>query len=188
MIVVILAGLFAIILLVILSLFVITRKKPTIACKRVLAALAGGLVISGLIFCGMHLHLKYRQEAPAHSLGFYKDKMIYTHGEFQDYTDYGVYTYKKVKIADNPYFKRATAADLWQIRKYLDHYESVVAVIGDADPQDTLFVNYSFDRSCLDENDYFYLDANDEYSAFGDYDLWVLDAQTGKLYYFHHNI
>ena len=193
MIVVIVAGFFVIILLATLGIFVLfrkilTRKNTTKGCKRALVALACVLVVLGLVFYGMDCFMEYQKDAPAHSLGSYKEKKSYTHGEFQDYTDYAVYTYRKVNVADNPYFKRATTADLWEIGKYIDHYEAFVKVIGDSDPEDEVFVNYTFDRSILDENDYFYLDANNQYSAFSDYDLWILDWQTGKLYFFHHNI
>lgn len=188
MIVLILAIIVGLILLVPLGIFMILYRKKNGAIKGCFFAIIGALVILVLIVLGVSLYFGYQEELPAHSLGFYKEKHVYTHGEFQDYTDFGVYTYKKVKLENNPYFSKITSRDLREIGQYIDNYEEWVMLFGDSDPEDKLVLNYTFDRSILDTNDFFYLEADNEYSMFGNYDLWILDLQTLKLYYFHHNI
>ena len=176
------------IVLVVLGIGIMSGKNGSVKLKRLFLAITAVGVILMLIFFGIFRYFRYQEELPAHSLGFYKEKHVYTHGEFQDYTDFGVYTYKKVKLEDNPYFSKITSGDLREIGQYIDNYEEWVRLFGDNDPEDKLVLNYTFDRSVLDTNDYFYLEADNEHNMFGNYDLWILDSQTLKLYYFHHNI
>ena len=102
--------------------------------------------------------------------------------------NYTIYTYSEVKLENNRYFNGITKSDISTIYEHIDHFESVIKGIGSQDSNDDLFVNYSFDRSIIDTNDYYFLDIPDNYPKFGRYSLYILDVQTLKLYYIHHNI
>ena len=48
------------------------------------------------------------QEQVAESIGQYENKEIWTHGGFQDYTDYGIYSYTSANLNNNQYLKPVT--------------------------------------------------------------------------------
>lgn len=48
-----------------------------------------------------------RQDTVLHSLGKYEQKQFLTRGEFQDYTDFGIYTCKPKSIKESDYFSKA---------------------------------------------------------------------------------
>lgn len=130
-----------------------------------------------------------RQDKVRNSLGKYESKQFWTHGAFQDYTDFGIYTYSEANLENNQYFKVVSEEDMEEIAAYLDNYEGWIDVHREKYPKEDLVMNYSFDRSIIDTSDYFYIFFKGESkSKFDNYDLWIFDAQTNKLYYFHTNI
>ena len=115
------------------------------------------------------------------SIGWYKEKNFWTHG-WRDYTDFGVYHCPNAKLTGNRYFDQVTGDDIERIDEYFDNYERWIESF---DPQDELVRNYTFNRDIVDELDYFYIKSKDD--NFSNYDLWIYDSQTKKLYYFHNN-
>lgn len=129
-----------------------------------------------------------RQDNVLDSLGKYENKQFWAHGEFQDYTDFGKYSYSSISIDQNNYFTMVSAAHIETIHAFIDDFEGWVDTFRNNDPNDELALNYSFDRSIIDATDYFYIYEGKNYSKFGCYDIWFFDSQTKVLYYFHNNI
>lgn len=132
--------------------------------------------------------IQSRQDEVLYSLGRYESKQVWTHGEFQDYSDFGKYSYSSISIDQNPYFQIVLAADVDTIYTYIDNFEGWIDAYRNNDPNDELVINYSFDRSIIDTEDYFYIYEGENYPKYGCYDVWVFDVQTKVLYYFHNNI
>ena len=142
------------------------------------------ILVMTVIFCS----IQTRQEKVLKSLGKYDSKQVWTHGEFQDYTDFGKYSYSSAKIDPNEYFEKVSTTDAETICAFIDDFEDWIDTIRNNDPTDELVSNYSFDRSMMDAEDYFYIYEDEDYSKFGCYDVWFFDSQTKNLYYFHNNI
>lgn len=144
--------------------------------------------IFSVLLSGTACAVVTRQGKVLNSIGRYESKQFWTHGEFQDYTDFGIYTYSSIKIDNNQYFRAVSEADIEEILSFIDNFEKWVDTIGKNMPDDELVTNYSFDSSIIDTNDYFYIYEGENYSKFGCYDIWFADMQTNTLYYFHNNI
>lgn len=122
------------------------------------------------------------------SLPQYETKVMYTEGYFQDYTDFGIYSYCEADTASvkaNTYFTEV-AEQREHLLSYIDNFESWVEIFSANGKESELAQNYSFDKTILDETDLYYLDS--EYLGFDNYDLYVYDIQTATLFYFHNNI
>ncbi len=115
----------------------------------------------------------------------YESEEFYTNGTFQDYTDYGIYTYKPFdyeKAFNGTLFSRVTSANREALLDYIADFEKWV----DAAPDDNeLHLNYNFDHSILSEGDYFRFTEKD---YFYDYSFYIFDAESYTMYYFHNNI
>lgn len=122
------------------------------------------------------------------TVGNYTEQCFYSHGEFQDYTYFGVYLCPAAEMSQNPIFSPVSDADIDTIGSFIDNFEEWVEVFKSNDSEDELVRNYAFDRSIIDDSDYFYIDENKDYPKFGCYDVWLFDTQTDTLYYFHNNI
>ena len=127
------------------------------------------------------------------SLGEYKSKEFYTEGGFQDYTDYAKYYYDQVDFTDNEYFSIIEQSDIDVLNEHLDDFESCIEAHGYNDASSEIVVNYDFDRSLIDSEDYLYIDSekhtwDDGYTSLVNYDVYFFDTQTNTLYYFHNNI
>ncbi len=122
------------------------------------------------------------------SLGSYSEICFYTHGEIQDYTDYGKYVFDYASPKGNAYFRKMDGQSLAEVNAYLDHYESWIQTFSENDPQDELVVHYDFDRSIVNESNYFYIEDRSQGLEFASYDLWILDEQNNTVYFFHNNI
>ena len=96
-----------------------------------------------------------RQDKVLETLGTPIDEAFYTHGGFQDYTDFGVYSYSSLKLERNEYFVAITHEDMETLGEYLDNFEQWIETFRQNDPSDVLVVNYAFDRSIIDESDFF---------------------------------
>ncbi|MBR7133608.1 MAG: hypothetical protein IKD04_08780 [Clostridia bacterium] len=131
------------------------------------------------------------------SLGKYKDSVFYTQGEFQDYTVYAKYHYDSVDFAENKYFTQISESDLNEINEHLDDFESWIETFQEDDASCEIVVNYYFDRTVIDNEDYFYIESKKSTTTWDDgtktsslvyYDIYFFDTQTQTLYYFHNDI
>ena len=152
--------------------------------QKIIALLLTLVFALGLVGCVF----EDRQSQVLDTLGNYELKQFWTHGEFQDYTDFGCYHYASVTLEDNTYFRKASNQDIETICGFLDNYEQWIETFRDNDPEDALVQNYYFDRAVLDTQDYFYIYTDNSEHPYWNYDLWVFDSQTNVLYYFHNNI
>ena len=128
------------------------------------------------------------------SLGECRSCEFYTCGGFQDYTDYAKYYYDPVDFTDNEYFSIIEQSDIDALNEHLDNFESCVEAHGYNDASSEIVVNYDFDRSVIDHEDYLYIESekydpwDDGNMVFASYDVYFFDTQTNTLYYFHNNI
>ena len=125
------------------------------------------------------------------SIGRYESEMFYTSGGFQDFTDYAKYQYESIDLKDNEYFVAMTDEDIEEFNQYIDNFQSWVTVHENNNATNELAVNYDFDRSIVDPDDYCYIytKADETLSRrFDNYDVYFLDFQTNIVYYFHNNI
>ena len=127
------------------------------------------------------------------SLGECRSCEFYTCGGFQDYTDYAKYYYDSVDFTDNEYFSKIEQSDIDALNEHLDDFESCIEAHGYNDASSEIVVNYDFDRSLIDSEDYLYIDSekhtwDDGYTSLVNYDVYFFDTQTNTLYYFHNNI
>ncbi len=130
------------------------------------------------------------QEDVRLSLGDYEIVEYCSYGIFQDYTDYGKYTYENPNIENNEYLKQMTEEDIEELNSYLDNYDEWVAVFSDeiSETNKQFVETYDFDRSIISITDYCYIYSNPDYPKFSSYDLYFYDTETEILYYFHNNI
>lgn len=133
------------------------------------------------------------QDKVAASLGEYESSVFFTSGGFQDYTDYAKYDYSAAQPADNAYLKRIQESDFPVINTHLDDYEEWIKTIRNGNPSNEVVVNYDFDRSIIDTEDYIYIESeehtwSDGHTSLIKYNIYFFDAQTQVLYYFHNNI
>ncbi len=116
------------------------------------------------------------------SIGKYSEICFYTHGKFQDYTDYAKYQLDSPNIDDNKYLKKIDADLIESFEKHLDNYEPFVTEYCLED------IKYDFDRSIITDTDYIYIYDDPDYPDYGNYNIWFYDFETKILYYFHTNI
>ena len=145
------------------------------------------LVLS-LLICTTSCGLKTRQEEMIDFLGKPESEQIWTHGEFQDYADFGIYYYPALNIENSKDFAKVSPEDMETLGLFLDNYEQWIAAVESNDPEDELVVNYAFDRTIIDTEDHFYIYTKDEDHPLYDYDIWFFDSQSKTLYYFHANL
>lgn len=137
------------------------------------------------------------QDPVIQSLPSYESEAFYSSGGFQDFTDYGIYDYSNMnleKLQDNQYFEPVDA-QLSDVLSYIENFEGCIEVHRNSEPDNELSTNYHFDKTVIDEQDYFYLETkegtpigNTTYRKFDNYTLYLFDVQTKTLYYFHSNI
>lgn len=111
----------------------------------------------------------------------------YTHGKFQDYTDYGKYFYPELcneALVGNSYFQRVKTEDISVINEHLKDFEKWVELAEDCDDC-SLEENYDFDSEIIREGDWFYLDSDNTYN---NYSLYYICMNTKTVYFFHNNI
>ena len=131
------------------------------------------------------------------SLGEYKSHEFYTEGAFQDYTDYAKYYFESADLTDNEYFSKIQQSDIDTLNEHLDDFESWIKTYREGDASREIVVNYDFDRSLIDFEDYLHIysetsthtwDDGTTTTFFINYDIYFFDTQTNTLYYFHNNI
>lgn len=121
------------------------------------------------------------------TLGSYETKEFYTSGGFQDYTDYAKYTYKDINLEGNKYFKKIDDLNQWNLILHIENFEDWIDAIADTDPENEVVVAYDFDMSLISNADYYYIDKEPD-SGYENYDVYLIDAETNTLYFFHNNI
>lgn len=129
------------------------------------------------------------------SLGEYKSREYYSEGEFQDFTDYAKYYYDSVDFTNNEYFSKIGPSDMDVLNEHLDDFESWIETYRKGYASCEIVINYDFDRSIIDSEDYLYIESkqyNDPWDdgnmVFASYNIYFFDIQTNTLYYFHNNI
>lgn len=127
------------------------------------------------------------------SLGEYKNRVFYSSGGFQDYTDYAKYYYTSSEVVESKYFKKIQNTDFDTINKHLDDFEGWIETIRNSEASNEVVLNYDFDREIIDIEDYIYIDSeehtwSDGHTSLVNYNIYFFDTQTQVLYYFHNNI
>ncbi len=143
------------------------------------------LILAGCTALGALLTLR---DPVIASLGEPSRESSYTYGGFQDYTDYGVYVFDAPELEENPYFRAIDQEDLEMLQPFLEDYESWVECHRKDDPEAELVVNYDFDPAVIGAGDWYYLETRYPDKPLHCYDLYLLDVDTGTLYYLHNNI
>lgn len=122
------------------------------------------------------------------SLGNYRTKELYTEGTVQDFTDYGKYTFDEAHPENSSYFEPLTEERMQTLCLYLDDFEGLVASLRESDPACALASHYDFRRETLSSDDYWYLSVDPDYPDYGKYTIYLFDAETLTVYYFHNNV
>ena len=157
--------------------------------KRCLTIFIIAVLALGITILGLSIPISYLlapKDSILNSLPDYIDKEFYSSGGFQDYTDYGKYTYQisEMPLIHNSYFLRVSEENIPEILSYIENFEGWVEI--------TEFPSekYDFDKSVITEGDYFYiLSKYDEPGQeFYDYNVYYFDLDAQILYYFHNNI
>ena len=121
------------------------------------------------------------------SLPDYESKEFYSSGGFQDYTDYGKYTYRLSEsvFTHSPYFRQVDPEDIPTILCYIENFEGWVEICSDFPKE-----SYDFDISSVEPGDYFYILSHydEPGKEFWNYNVYYFDLDTQILYYFHNNI
>lgn len=148
------------------------------------------ILLLALLLVMAACELKTREDKVLDSIGEYERDAYFSYGGFQNFTDYGKYFYSSVDIAQSEYFERVSASDIERINEFIDDFEGWIDLFRDEDPEIELVLNYDFERSVIDAEDYYYIYEGDveDYPEFGYYDVWIFDSQSNMLYYFHNNI
>ena len=148
------------------------------------------IIIIGILFFGFSNY----SDKILRSLGKPLSQEVYTDGDFQDFTDYGIYRYDNIDFYSNKHFKPITEDDKKEILTYIDNFEGWIDSIKNITPEAEIVVHYKFDRSIIDENDYFYIDDKSNYEElykdhkYANYDVYFFDVDQQILYFFHNNI
>ena len=147
------------------------------------------LLFSGIILGFVIFNFTYvsPQEKIIDSIGKSECEVYYSNNGFQEYTDFAVYTYSEPEIVKSENFRKAYNKN--KLESYLNNFENMVNSYSD---DREIKKNYSFDKSIIDNEDYIYIyDKSDDeelYDQFENYDIYIFDIQSEKLYYFHNNI
>ena len=151
------------------------------------------LLVSLILFISSLLACIPPEDKVLNSLGEYQRSEYYSEGAFQDFTDYAKYYYDSVNFTNNEYFSSIEPSDIDVLNEHLDDFESWIETYREGDASREIVVNYDFDRSIIDSEDYLYIDSekhtwDDGSTSLVNYDVYFFDTQTNTLYYFHNNI
>lgn len=131
-----------------------------------------------------------------------EDGQEWIYGFWQDYTCYSEYKYNDeinqyFDSEKNIYFKPVDSDIERRINLLLDDYEEWVRMTENPDSMtgDDISKVYSFERTQIDDSDWYYCNVEgfesmdiEKVGIFADYDLYYFDTQTQTLYYMHNNI
>lgn len=155
--------------------------------KKIIIVYCFFVMLLSLIAC------KASEDKVVTSLGKFETRKFYTSGDFQDYTDYAKYYFDSANVMENKYLNKIQETDFAIINTHLDDFEGWIETIKNSVPSNEVVVNYDFDRTIIDSEDYFYIESekqtwNDGHTSLVKYNIYLLDSQTLILYYFHNNI
>lgn len=150
--------------------------------KKHILLLLSAVMVLWLFGCGLF------GDAVLDSLGSYTAKNMYSHGGWQDFTDYGKYQYENALVESNKYFQPVTETDTETLKAYIANFEDWLEAIERNDPNDALVVNYDFDTGVISTDDYFHIYSDPNYPELGNYKVYFFNTGTNTLYYFHNNI
>lgn len=149
------------------------------------------IILLVVFFLGFSSTYVPPQEDVRLSLGEYEVVEYCSYGVFQDFTDYGKYTYENPDFENNEYLKQMTDENIEELNRYLDNYDEWVDIITEEITDDMtreFAETYDFNREIISTEDYCYIYDNPDYPEFSSYDLYFYDTETEILYYFHNNI
>ena len=99
--------------------------------------------------------------------GVFTDPVIESLGEYDNYEYYsedgidilsfGRYYFSSVNLNGNKYFSIVSEDDIETINAFIDNFESWIDTSKENSSRSKLEKNYSFDRSMIDTEDYFYI-------------------------------
>ena len=148
-------------------------------CISLILSIVMAICLFGCSFSG---------DAVLDSLGSYAAKNLYSHGGWQDCTDYGKYRYENAHVEGSKYFQPVTETDAETLKAYIVNFKDWLEAIERNDPDEPLVVNCDFDTGVISTDDYFHIYSDPNYPEFGNYKVYFFDTETNTLYYFHNNI
>ena len=159
--------------------------------KKLISLLLALVLLLSFAACGIQIPML--ENKVLSSLGEYEKREYFTSGGFQDFTDYAKYYYAEVDMTKNAYFTKVQKSDISKIHTHLDDFENWLETIKKSNAGSEVVVNYDFDRSIIDKEDYIYIESeghtwSDGHTSFTKYNVYFFDSQTQTLYYFHNNI
>lgn len=159
--------------------------------KKLIFLLLASVLLLSFAACGIQIPML--ENKVLSSLGEYEKREYFTSGGFQDFTDYAKYYYAEVDMTGNAYFRNIQESDITGIHAHLDDFENWLETIKKSNAVSEVVVNYDFDRSIIDKEDYIYIESeghtwSDGHTSFTKYNVYFFDSQTQTLYYFHNNI
>ena len=166
-------------------------KMFSLNAKKIIVTVC--LSIIALFFASCEVSEDKSEDKVVVSLGKYENRVFFTEGVFQDFTDYAKYYYTAAEVAENKYLEKIQETDFDTINTHLDDFEGWIKAHKESDPSREIVVNYDFDRAIIDTEDYIYIDSeehtwDDGYTRLVRYNIYFFDTQTQVLYYFHNNI
>ncbi len=166
-------------------------KMFSLNAKKIIVTVC--LSIIALFFASCEVSEDKSEDKVVVSLGKYENRVFFTEGVFQDFTDYAKYYYTAAEVAENKYLEKIQETDLAAINMHLDDFEGWIETIKNSTASSKLVENYDFDRGIIDSEDYFFINSqehtwSDGYTSLVRYDVYLFDTQTQVLYYFHNNI
>ena len=105
-------------------------KDLSVSLVGVLLVIACILIVAGLVLFG-YSRLPGKTHAVVSSLGKYADRVFYTSGGFQDFTDYAKYHYPSMdaKILENSvYFQQVSEGSHDTLHAYIQDFEGWIEV------------------------------------------------------------
>ena len=137
-----------------------------------------------ILICLILVSCEYPGDDVMYSIGKYRSFEWYSEGTFQDYTDYGKFYYDSVDFTKNRYFQKIETSDITILNEHLDDFDNWVELFRKEDPCQELGLNYDFDRSVIDCEDYLYMESelhtwSDGHMTFLKYDIYFFDTQSG---------
>lgn len=112
----------------------------------------------------------------------YYDKIEYSEGEFQDYTDYNKYYYKAKydkKFKENKNYTKVTKDNIEELTNYIIKFSTWME-----DAQNI----YDFNLESINEGDLFYQKKDKNTKEYDYINIYYYDIETHTLYYMHSNI
>lgn len=113
------------------------------------------------------------------------DSQMFESKVYEDFFCYGKFTFDGNAVKGSKYFAPADEQLEKEFRQHLAHWEDWFP---NELPGSKLTEGYDFDISCLTPDDYIYVYDDFTYREYGNYYLFLFDAETNTLYYFHYNV